>query len=183
MKKSNIKKLAIMGMLVALAYVSLWVIRIPIIPSAGFLRYDVKDVFVCIGGLICGPAYAIGAAICISFIQMLTVSEYGVIGLIMNIFSVVAYSGVVSLIYSRHGTKKNLIISLFSGLISVTVVMILWNYLITPLYMGVSREAVGKMIIPAILPFNLIKSILNSIWIFIIYSALGTVIKKIVESE
>ena len=176
--KRETKKLVLMGMLVALAYISLWCVRIPIIPAASFLRYDVKDVFICIGGLVCGPIYCFGAAICISVLQMFTVSEYGFIGLVMNIFSVLSYSGLISLLCRRNKSKINLVFSLCAGIVSMTIVMILWNYLITPLYMGVSREAVLKMIMPILLPFNLIKSVLNSILVFVLYITLGNTIRK-----
>lgn len=87
MKMNQTKKIVIVGLLIALAYVSLYYIRIPIIPSASFLRLDVKDVFITMIGLLFGPAYAFASAFCISLLQMLSVSEYGVIGLAMNIIS------------------------------------------------------------------------------------------------
>lgn len=40
--------------------------------------------------------------------------------------------------------------------------MLFWNYLIAPLYMGYSREAVAGLLLPAFLPFNLIKGCLNA---------------------
>ena len=37
--------------------------------------------------------------------------------------------------------------------------MLLWNYLITPIYMGMDREEiVVPMLIPVFLPFNLVKA-------------------------
>ena len=36
-------------------------------------------------------------------------------------------------------------------------VMMLWNYLVAPVYMGYSREAVAQLLLPAFLPFNVIK--------------------------
>lgn len=56
-------------------------------------------------------------------------------------------------------------------------VMLLWNYLITPIYMGYPRQAVAQLLLPVFLPFNLLKAGLNAALTFVLYrpavSALG----------
>ena len=56
--------------------------------------------------------------------------------------------------------------------------MLLWNWLITPLYMGVSRDAVQGMLIPVFLPFNLLKAGLNSAFILGLYKPLVTALRR-----
>ena len=51
----------------------------------------------------------------------------------------------------------------------MVLVMLLWNYLITPIYMGYPREAVVELLIPAFLPFNLMKGGLNAAITMILY--------------
>jgi len=51
MKKTDIQKYATLAMLSALAYISLFLIHFPIIPSASFLSCDVKDVMLVIYAL------------------------------------------------------------------------------------------------------------------------------------
>ena len=51
--------------------------------------------------------------------------------------------------------------------------MLLWNYLITPIYLGYPREAVVKLLIPAFLPFNLLKGGLNASIVMLIYKPLS----------
>lgn len=167
------RRITFTGIMIALAYVSLFFIRIPIIPSASFLRLDLKDVFVLIPGLLFGPIYAFVGAICVSFLQMLYVSEYGVIGLVMNILSVSAYTLPVSIVYKMRHNKKGLCVGLVIGCVCMTGTMLFWNYLITPLYMGVSREVVSTMIVPAFLPFNLIKSGIDSIVVFLFFTMIN----------
>ena len=60
----------------------------------------------------------------------------------------------------------------------MTVIMLLWNYLITPLYMGYPRETVAAMLIPTFLPFNLLKSGLNSAILLLIYKPVVTALRK-----
>ena len=64
-------------------------------------------------------------------------------------------------IYKR-AYKKGALIGLGTGVILTTISMLLWNYIITPIYFGISREAVAAMLIPGILPFNLIKYGINA---------------------
>ena len=56
--------------------------------------------------------------------------------------------------------------------------MLLWNYYVTPLYMGYPREAVAKLLIPAFLPFNLLKGGLNMTITFFLYKPLVTTLRK-----
>jgi len=51
----------------------------------------------------------------------------------------------------------------------MTLIMVPANLVITPLYLGVSRDIVTKMLLPAIIPFNLIKGILSGVITLIVY--------------
>ncbi|MBR0069145.1 MAG: ECF transporter S component, partial [Synergistaceae bacterium] len=55
----RIKDMVFLSMLSALAFVSVMFIRIPIMPSAPFLRFDLKDCIIIIGGLLYGPLTAV----------------------------------------------------------------------------------------------------------------------------
>ncbi len=175
--RKEIKRITICGLLIALSYVSLWFIRIPIIPSASFLRLDVKDVFIAIMGILFGPIYALVGALCVAFLQMFSVSEYGLIGLIMNAISSSAFTIPIAIIYKRKKTSNYLIFGLAIGTISLILAMLLWNYLITPIYMGTPREVVRDMLIPVFLPFNAIKGVINCVLIFICISAVERIAK------
>ena len=63
--------------------------------------------------------------------------------------------------------------------------MILWNYLLTPIFFGYSRSTVIKMLVPIILPFNLIKGGLNSLFILILYRPIiqGLMKSKILQTS
>ena len=62
--------------------------------------------------------------------------------------------------------------------------MLLWNDLIAPLYMGYPREAVEKLLLPAFLPFNLIKGGLNTAMTLLVYKPVITALRRahLVES-
>ena len=71
-----------------------------------------------------------------------------------------------------------LILSLIIGSVFMTAAMILWNWLITPIYMGYPRDAVAAMLVPVFLPFNLLKAGLNSAFVLFLYKPLVTALRK-----
>ena len=169
------KKLSTLAMLSAISYLVMIVGRIPVIL---FLKYDPKDVIITIGGFIFGPLSSFIISILVSFVEMVTISDTGFIGLVMNIISTCAFACTAAYIYKKNKTLKGAIIGLLTGCISMTAIMLLWNYLITPIYLGYPREAVAKMLIPAFLPFNLLKGGLNAAITMLFYKPLVTVLRK-----
>lgn len=172
---SKTKKVTTTAMLCAIAYVVMVLGRIPIVL---FLKYDPKDVIITLGGLIWGPMTACIVSVIVSFIEMLSVSETGILGCIMNIISTCSFACTASVIYKKKHTLSGAVIGLAMGSFTMIVVMLLWNYLITPLYMGYPREAVVKLLLPAFLPFNSLKAGLNAGFTFLLYKPIITALRK-----
>ena len=82
--KNNTKKITTTAMLAAIAYVVVVVGRIPVVL---FLKYDPKDIIITLGGLIWGPLTSFTVSVIVSLIEMVTISENGILGCIMNIVS------------------------------------------------------------------------------------------------
>jgi riboflavin transporter FmnP len=160
------KKLVILAMFCAMAYVLMAVGRIPIVL---FLKYDPKDIIITIAGFLFGAPSALAVSFVVSLIEMLTLSDTGIIGFFMNVLSTASFACTAAVFYKRHHNLKGAIMGLIIGSVAMVVVMLLWNYLITPLYMGVSRQDVAALILPAFLPFNLIKGVLNAAITMLIY--------------
>lgn len=172
---SKTQKLTTVAMLCAIAYVVMVVGRIPIVL---FLKYDPKDVIITLGGLIWGPLTSFSVSVIVSVIEMLTVSETGILGCIMNIISTCSFACIASFIYKKKRTLLGATMGLLAGSIAMVIVMLLWNYLITPLYMGYPREAVVKLLLPAFLPFNLLKAGLNASFTFLLYKPVISSLRK-----
>lgn len=68
-------------------------------------------------------------------------------------------------------------IALGAGIASWVVVMFFANLFITPLFMGVTREAVMQLM-PLILLFNLIKAGVNSVITFFLYKRISGFLHK-----
>lgn len=173
--KNKTKSLTLTAMFCALAFTMTAVIRIPVVL---FLKYDPKDIIITLCGFILGPLSAIVVSVVTSLIEMVTISDTGPIGCIMNIISSCSFAFTAALIYKKKKTLSGAAIGLISGCIAMTAVMLVWNYCITPLYMGYPREAVAELLLPAFLPFNLIKSLLNAAFAFLLYKPVVGALRK-----
>ncbi len=171
--KFSAKKITTTAMLAAIGYVVMVFIRIPLIPAASFLEYDPKDVLFVIIGFLIGPVEALISIILVCLLEMVTVSDSGPIGLLMNVIASVFFVMPAALIYRKFKTLPGAIGGLATGVVSMTAAMLLWNYFITPLYMGAPREAVAAMLLPVFLPFNAIKATINMAIALIIYKPIS----------
>ncbi|MDL2218618.1 ECF transporter S component [Christensenellaceae bacterium OttesenSCG-928-M15] len=173
------KKLATLAMLTAVAYLVMVILRIPIVQLMPFLKYDAKDVIIVIGGFLYGPLSAAMISVVVSFLEMITVSESGVIGMIMNILSTCAFVCPAAFLYRKRQTLKSAVAGLTIGVLFMTMVMILWNYLMVPLYTpNMSREVVAGYLVPVFLPFNLLKGGLNAAITMLLYKPLVMALRK-----
>ena len=73
-------------------------------------------------------------------------------------------------IYKKMHSKKGAVIGLACGVVCLVAVMLLWNYLITPLYMtNFSRADVAALLPTLFLPFNLAKGGMNMAATLLLY--------------
>ncbi len=168
------KKLTTVGMLCALAYTATVFGRVPFVL---FLKYDPKDIIIAISGLIFGPFISFSVTFVVSLVEMLTISENGILGFLMNVISSCCFACTAAFVYQKKQKFAGVMIGLFCGWTCMVCVMLLWNYLITPIYMGCPREAVLELLIPTFLPFNLVKGGLNSVITMILYKPIVSALR------
>ena len=176
MKHEQTKKLTVLAMLCAVAFVVVALVRIP---AVLFLNYEPKDVIIAFGGFLYGPSAALIISLAVSFLEFLTISSTGWIGMVMNFFSSAAFAGTAALVYKKKHTLSGAVFGLLLGSLAMTVVMLIWNYALTPLYMGTSRADVAAMLVPVFLPFNLLKSGLNSAITILLYRPLVQGLRRV----
>ena len=152
---SSTKKLTTIAILSAMAMVLNLLIQFPIVPAVSFLSYDPKDIIIVIAGFIYGPMT--------SFIMSLLIFEMLLI--------CISY-------YKYKHSKKGAIAGLVLGTVCCTLSMTLWNYIITPIYYQMPRSAVVGMLLPGIVPFNIIKCTLNAACAMLIYKPLVNALRN-----
>lgn len=175
-KSGLLRKMIMMAMLAAMAYIMVAVVRIPVIL---FLKYEPKDVVITVGGFIFGPVSAFVISLVVSLVEMATISETGPIGCLMNLISTCAFSCTAALIYKKKHTLTGAVLGLLTGTVTMVAVMLLWNWLITPIYMETPREVVEDMLLPVFLPFNALKAGLNTAIILWVYKPLTVALRKV----
>jgi len=113
----------------------------------------------------------------VSFVQMFTVSQTGYIGLFMNIIASTAFCCTAALIYKKKRTVKGALLGLIIGGIFATAVMMMWNYIVTPIFLNIPRSEVVPLLLPGFLPFNLISNGLNAIITILLYKRVKGVLQ------
>lgn len=174
MKNDRIRKMTTAAMLTALAVAAVWLCRIPIVL---FLKYEPKNVILTIGGFLFGPMMALVVTIASALIEMITVSDTAGWGLLMNILASGSFAVLASLAYRKKRTLTGAVMGLIGGTILSTAMMLMWNWLVTPLYMGIERADVIKLLVPYFLPFNMLKGSLNSALTLLLYKPVVTALR------
>ena len=76
---------------------------------------------------------------------------------------------------------KRLIVALVCGTLAQTAAMIPLNYIFIPMLFGAPREMVTELLLPGIIPFNLIKAGVNCVLAAILQRILGGFMAKSIE--
>ena len=170
---SRTRMLTTLAILSSIAYVLWAVARVPML-SAGplVLRYDPGDVILAFAGFIFGPMAVLAMSIVVAFAQMVTISETGLVGFVMNVISSVSFVCVAAYVYKKQKSLKGAVLGLILGILLMTAVMMLWNFILTPIFMNQPRERVIPLLATIFLPFNLIKGTINAALILILYKPL-----------
>ena len=171
----DVKRLVLLAVFAALAYAAVCLIRIP---AVAFLKYEPKDVIIVMGGLILNPLASLIISVVTALIEMFTISETGIIGCVMNMLSSVCYACAAAWVYKHKRTLAGAVTGLALGSVTMVAVMLLWNWLITPLYMDANRSEVVGMLVPVFLPFNAVKALLNSALVLCLYKPLITALRR-----
>jgi len=166
----NTRKLTTMGILAGLSVVLVFLIRFPIFPHAPFLEYDPADIPILIATFAFGPWAGLVVTVIAAIVQGVTVSaNSGVYGILMHIVSTGSFVLTAGLIYRAKRSHLGAGIALVCGVLASAAVMAAANLIITPLFMGTPVAAVKKMLLPTIIPFNMIKSGANAAVTFMLY--------------
>ncbi len=173
------RKLVTMSALCALSIVLMMLIRFPIIPAATFLEYEPADVPILIGTFMYGPVAGLIMTAVVSVIQAFTVSAAGGwVGLVMHIIATGTLVIVSGNIYKKIHSRKGALIALLAGSLCMVLVMIPSNLFFTVKFYGYPYEAVKGLLMPAIIPFNVIKALANSFIVLLVYKPLARFIKR-----
>ena len=77
---------------------------------------------------------------------------------------------------SEERQRKAALLGLAAGTLAMTAVMCVCNLVCTPLFMGSPVGEVVKLLLPAIIPFNLAKAAINSVITYLVYKPISRLV-------
>lgn len=171
--KWDTRQLVTMALLCAIS-VLLSFIEFPLIPGISWLKYDASCMPAMVVGFAFGPSAGIVVGAVSALIHGMMLGDW--VGALMNIFIVVAMVLPSAAIYRKQHSFKGAIIGLVVAVVAAIVVAIVSNLAIDPFYFGMPFEAVVALVVPVLLPFNIIKAIINSVLTIVIYKSISNLI-------
>ena len=178
-QRTTVDRMVKLGMLTAISIILVYAIHFPIFPSATYLEYDMADVPILIGTFLYGPWWGLALTAVVSVLQWLLVSPQSLwVGAVMHFLATGSYVVAAGLIYQRNKTRNAALIGMGVGSLLQTLMMIPMNLIFTVHFFGVPREVVIALLPTAIIPFNAIKTIVNSIITFLLYKRVAKLFEK-----
>lgn len=173
--KKDVRVLTTTGVLTAFSLVLELSMAVPVIAAAPFLLYSPGDMPILFIAYLFGIIPGLIAVFINASIFVLIRSEGGPYGLIMHFLAASAFVSVFA-VFARKKKMLHLVTGLALGTLARALIMIPGNLILTPLYLKVPLEVVKGMIVPVIIPFNLLHSGINSVLFILLYIPLKSLL-------
>ncbi|NEG72304.1 ECF transporter S component [Bifidobacterium ramosum] len=167
------RRIAMYALFVALAMATSFV-EFPIIPGIQWLKYDPSGIVALIAGFAFGPAAAAIVSV-LGFVPHLFMDPWGTL---MAVLVALFLSVPAAVIYRKNRTRNGAIIGLIVGAVCALAIAIVGNLIVTPIYAHMTVAQVAALIVPALLPFNLLKFAIHGVVTFLIYKPITTLLDK-----
>ncbi|PJM72752.1 ECF transporter S component [Bifidobacterium primatium] len=167
------KRIAIYALFVALTMVTSF-IELPIFPAAPWLKYDPSGIVCLIAGFAFGPSAAAIVSV-LGFAPHLFGDPWGTL---MAVGVALALSVPASLVYRRWRSRKGAVAGILLGAVLALAVAIGGNLVVTPIYAHMTVAQVAAMIVPILLPFNLLKFAIHGVVTFLVYKPIANLLRK-----
>lgn len=183
MKLNSTKLITLIGIMTALSFV-LYFFELPvgfILPQAAFLKIDFSDIPSILISLSAGPIAGIVVELLKNILHFMFLNkDGGFVGELANFAAGVSFLLPVAWIARKNFNYKTYLPALALGTVAMAASMAFVNYYITLPIWGIEDSAAKiNMINTALTPFNIVKGILMSIVIILLYPRLESVLKKI----
>lgn len=165
------RQLVTMALMCAVAAILMFV-QIPLIPAAPFLTYDPSLVPAMVSGLVYGPGSGVAVGVAAIAIHALTTGDW--VGALMNVVATVFFVLPAALVARGTGTVAGRVAGLVLGAVLATAASIAANLTIGVWFWYGSVDVITPLIVPAVLPFNLIKTALNAVLSGVVYAAVSS---------
>lgn len=167
------KRIAMYALFVALS-MAVSFVEFPIVPGVEWLKYDPSGIVSLVAGFAYGPAAAVIVSV-LGFLPHLFTNPWGTL---MAVLVALALSVPAALIYRRNKTRKGAVIGIIVGAIAALAMAIVGNVIVTPFYAHMTTAQVVALIVPALLPFNVLKFTIHGVITFLIYKPISNLLNR-----
>ena len=178
----KVLKIAIIGVMSAFAFI-LYFFEVSvgfILPQAAFLTVDFSDVPAIISTLIFSPIVGTAVELIKNILHFMFIrKDPGISGELANFMAGVSYLIPVYLVVRDKYSLKRLIIGMILGTILSTLMMVPINYFITMEIYGIPTAARLGLIVSTFTPYNIVKGIMLTISLVIIYPRLHKLVEHL----
>ncbi len=189
------KCIVMTGMLGAISFI-LMLFEFPVFFVPGFIKLDLSELPIMIGGFLMGPVW--GSAVAVIKIVLKLIfkgTTTGFVGELANLVGSLCYLLPASIIYMKKKTKKHAAIGMAIGTLVTSIAMVLCNTFVTfPLYMKLYEmdeamiigmtQAVNPLcnnmltvMMFSIFPFNLLKYGVVSVITLLVYKRISKAVR------
>lgn len=192
-KKISTNSLVKIAVLSVLAYI-LMIVDFPLPLFPAFLKLDFSDIPALLGGFALGPLAGVLIELVKVILHFLTKATTGGVGSLANFIVGAAYVAPAALIYHRNKNRKNALIGMLIGTLSMTLIGVIVNLYITiPFYsafmpmdkivaMGTKVNSrivdLKTLVIYGITPFNILKGAIVSLITLLVYKKVSPILKN-----
>ena len=179
--KNKSRLISFTGILTAMSAILYVFPKIKWLPPFHFLEIDFADVPALIASCLINPIFG-GIVVLIRNSLHLLISSTGMVGELSNFIisgMFVIFAGVFFKIYEKKQSLSmfRMIVAMLSAMVvQVTVAVLCNKYIMIPMY-GIQGDP-AEYLLAAVIPFNLIKTLLSSVVFITIYKALVPKIKQ-----
>ncbi len=150
------------GLLTAFG-LTLELLAFPIMAVAPYLLYAPGDIPLLLVGYAFGPVWGVVSVGMKAVLYSLIRGQGGMWGTLMHFIASSAYVVVFCLIVRAKKTYPMMVVALIAATLARALVMIPANLVVTPIYANIPVSVVKGMLIPVIIPFNLIHGGVNAL--------------------
>lgn len=138
-------------------------------PPAPFLKLAPGDVPTLVAAVTMGPVAGTVCALVNSVLYAAVTGEGGPWGILMHF---IASGGMAAVVGFLARKSHSLHLPMLAGVLTRVALMVPFNLIVTPIYLGVPRQTVLSMIVPVIVPFNVAHAGLNTAVTYVVMRAL-----------
>lgn len=108
-----------------------------------------------------GMLYGSGVGVLVAVVSWILRFASDSFGALMNVLAALPLVAVMAAWYRPDRSFGSIALGCVVAVAAAVTVSVCMNFVITPLYLGVSYEEVASLVVPALLPFNVVKASAN----------------------